>query len=72
VICVLGGIAAKALLGPDTSITRVRGQIRTYQGIPLVPTFHPAYLLRNPPAKKEVWEDLKLVNKLLASAADDA
>jgi len=65
VICTLGAVAAKALLGPHVSITKIRGEIRDYQGIRLVPTFHPAYLLRNPPAKKFVWEDLKKVKKLL-------
>ena len=65
VICTLGAVATKALLGPDISITKVRGNVRDYQGIPLVPTFHPAYLLRNPPAKKFAWEDLKKIKKLL-------
>ncbi len=65
VICTLGAVAAKALLGPHVSITKIRGEIRDYRGIRLVPTFHPAYLLRNPPAKKFVWEDLKKVKKLL-------
>ena len=65
VICVLGAVAAKALIGPYTAITKVRGQILAYRGIPLVPTFHPAYLLRNPPAKKFAWADLKLVKRLL-------
>ena len=67
VICVLGAVAAKALLGPHVAITKIRGQVRDYQGIPLVPTFHPAYLLRNPPAKKFAWADLKKVKQLLAS-----
>ena len=65
VICVLGAVAARALVGPDISISRIRGQVLSYQGIPLVPTFHPAYLLRNPTAKKDVWEDLKRVKRLL-------
>jgi len=68
VICVLGSTAAKALLGPYTSITKVRGTVREYEGIPVVPTFHPAYLLRNPPAKKDAWEDLKKVKKMLEQA----
>ncbi len=69
VICVLGSVAAKALIGPHVSIMRIRGQRHEYQGIPLIPTFHPAYLLRNPPAKKEAWEDLKQVMKLLKEDA---
>jgi DNA polymerase len=65
VICALGAVAAKALLGPHVSITKIRGEVREYRGIPLVPTFHPAYLLRNPPAKKFAWVDLKKVKALL-------
>ena len=65
VICVLGAVAAKALLGPHVSITKIRGEVREYRGIPLVPTFHPAYLLRNPPAKKFAWTDLQRVKQLL-------
>jgi len=65
VICTLGAVATKALLGPYISITKVRGEVRDYHGTPLVPTFHPAYLLRNPPAKKFAWIDLKRVKKLL-------
>ena len=65
VICTLGAVATKALLGPNVSITKVRGEVRDYEGIPLVPTFHPAYLLRNPPAKKLAWADLKKVKALL-------
>ena len=69
VICTLGAIATKALLGPHVSIMKVRGQVRDYQGITLVPTLHPAYLLRNPPAKKLAWEDLKTVKRLLETEA---
>ena len=65
VICVLGAVAAKALLGPHVAITKIRGTVMEYGGIPVVPTFHPAYLLRNPPAKKYAWVDLKLVKRLL-------
>ena len=65
VICVLGAVAAKALLGPHVAITKIRGSVMDYQGIQLVPTFHPAYLLRNPPAKKFAWADLKKVKRLL-------
>jgi DNA polymerase len=67
VICALGAIAAKALLGPGTSITRIRGQVHAFGEIPVVATFHPAYLLRNPSAKKESWADLQLVKRLLAA-----
>ena len=66
VICTLGAVATKTLLGPHVAITKVRGEIRDYNGMLLVPTFHPAYLLRNPAAKKFAWADLKKVRKLLA------
>jgi len=65
VICALGATPAKALLGPHAAITKVRGAVHDYRGIPLIPTFHPAYLLRNPAAKKLVWQDLKKVKRLL-------
>ena len=65
VICALGSVAAKALLGPDIAITHVRGQLLDYEGTTVVPTFHPAYLLRNPDAKKLVWQDLKRVKQVL-------
>lgn len=65
VICTLGAVAAKALLGPSVSITKIRGRVLQYEGMPVVPTFHPAYLLRNPAAKKFAWADLKLVKKLI-------
>ena len=66
VICVLGSVAAKSLLGPQVSIMKIRGEVRDYLGIPLVPTFHPAYLLRNPSAKRLAWADLKRVKQLLS------
>jgi uracil-DNA glycosylase len=61
VIVTLGKFSGQTLLRSNTPITRLRGQWQEYQGIALMPTFHPAYLLRNPSAKKEVWEDLKQV-----------
>jgi DNA polymerase len=66
VICTLGAVATKVLLGPHVSITRLRGTIQDYRGTPLVPTFHPAYLLRNPSAKRFAWADLKQVKALLS------
>ena len=65
VICTLGAVAAKALLGPHVAITKIRGRVTAYEGTLLVPTFHPAYLLRNPSVKKLAWEDLKKVKSLL-------
>lgn len=61
VIVALGKFAAQCLLRDETPITRLRGTFRVYEGIQLMPTFHPAYLLRDPSKKKEAWEDLKAV-----------
>jgi uracil-DNA glycosylase family 4 len=60
-IVTLGKFAAQCLLRDDAPISRLRGNFRTYEGIQLMPTFHPAYLLRDPTKKKEAWEDLKAV-----------
>jgi DNA polymerase len=60
-IVTLGKFAAQCLLRDDTPISRLRGNFRAYEGIQLMPTFHPAYLLRDPTKKKETWEDLKTV-----------
>lgn len=65
VICTLGRVAVQALLGKQFRITAERGQWRTYQGIPLMPTFHPAYLLHHVSAKREVWEDVKEIMRRL-------
>jgi uracil-DNA glycosylase len=64
VIVALGKTAVQGLFGTAEGITRIRGRWRLYQGrIAVMPTFHPAYLLRNPAAKREVWADLQLVLK---------
>jgi len=65
VICTLGRVAAQTLLGDEFRITRGRGTWRSYNGIPLMPTFHPAYLLRNPAAKRAVWEDVQEIMRRL-------
>jgi DNA polymerase len=65
-IVALGKFAAQCLMRDDTPITRMRGAFRSYEGIPLMPTLHPAYLLRDPSKKKLAWEDLKAVNAALA------
>ncbi|MBA3066253.1 uracil-DNA glycosylase [bacterium] len=73
VICTLGAPAAKIMLNNTGGISAVRGKIFDISPLPeepqysvkLVPTFHPAYLLRNPPAKKTAWEDIKVVMSLL-------
>jgi DNA polymerase len=61
----LGKFAAQWLCKTATPITRLRGRLHTYRDIPVMPTYHPAYLLRNPASKKEVWEDMKVVMDLL-------
>ena len=61
VIVTLGKFAAQALLRDQTPISRLRGAWRQYEGIPVMPTFHPAYLLRSPGEKGKVWDDLKQV-----------
>jgi DNA polymerase len=66
VIVALGTHAAHALLKIDTPISRIRGQVLDFRGsVKLVPTFHPAYLLRSPDKKRDVWEDMKKVRALL-------
>jgi uracil-DNA glycosylase family 4 len=65
VIVALGTFAARSLLKTDAPISRLRGRIYDYRGAQLVPTFHPAYLLRNPDCRREVWEDMKKVRALL-------
>jgi DNA polymerase len=68
VICALGSFAARTLLKKDVPITALRGHFHDYQGIPLMPTYHPAYLLRNPEAKKPVWEDVQKIMELLRNS----
>ncbi|MFO7570280.1 MAG: uracil-DNA glycosylase [Smithellaceae bacterium] len=63
VICALGTFAAHTLLETDVPISQLRGRFHMYEGIKLMPTYHPAYLLRNPSAKKAVWEDVQMVMK---------
>jgi len=61
VIVALGRFAIQTLLQSKAPISRVRGSWQQYQGIPLMPTYHPAYLLRNPSSKRDVWADMKQV-----------
>jgi DNA polymerase len=65
VIVALGKFGAQTLLRTLDPISRLRGRVFEYRGAKLIPTFHPAYLLRNPSSKREVWEDMKLVRTLL-------
>jgi len=66
VILAMGRFAVQALLRSSEPIGRLRGRVHTYQGVPLVVTYHPAYLLRNLPDKARAWEDLCLAASLLA------
>jgi DNA polymerase len=65
VIVALGKFAAQSLLRTTDPITRLRGRSFNYRGATLIPTFHPAYLLRNPSSKRDVWEDMKKVRSIL-------
>lgn len=69
VIVVLGNTAMKNLLDTKIGITRLRGEFQDFKGIKVMPTFHPAYLLRDPSKKRETWEDLKKVRDYLDSTA---
>lgn len=69
VIVVLGNTAMKNLLDTKVGITRLRGEFQDFKGIKVMPTFHPAYLLRDPSKKRETWEDLKKVRDYLDSTA---
>jgi len=65
VIVALGTFAAQTLLGSGVPISRLRGKFHDYHGIPLMPTFHPSFLLRSPEKKRDAWSDLQQVMKLL-------
>jgi DNA polymerase len=70
VIVCLGSVASQNLLGVETKITSLRGNFTSWQNIPVMPTYHPAFLLRNPNMKKPVWEDMqKVMEKLGVSPA---
>lgn len=65
IICALGTFAAKTLLKTDIPISALRGRFHSYDGIKVMPTYHPAYLLRNPASKKQVWEDVQMIMREL-------
>ena len=67
VICALGAFSAKTLLQTNEPISRLRGNLVDYRGAKLMATFHPAYLLRNPNEKRNVWEDVKVIRDYIAS-----
>ena len=68
VIVVLGNTALHNLLDTKVGITRMRGQFHDYYGVKVMPTFHPAYLLRDPSKKREVWDDMKKVREYLTAS----
>jgi uracil-DNA glycosylase family 4 len=65
IICSLGRVSAQSLVDRDFKITRDRGQWHKFYGIPVMPTYHPAYLLRYPQAKRQVWEDVRKIMEAL-------
>jgi len=69
-ICALGTFAARTLLETAEPISRLRGRFHDYKGSMVLPTYHPAYLLRNPEKKRDVWEDMKKLMKKLDNTVD--
>jgi DNA polymerase len=65
VLVALGSTAAEAMLRAKRSLTDLRGRVHSYRGIPLVVTYHPAALLRNPNWKKPTWDDIRIARQLL-------
>ncbi|MDE2291012.1 MAG: uracil-DNA glycosylase, partial [Elusimicrobia bacterium] len=61
----LGGVAAKTLLATEQGVGRLRGRWHEFQGVPLLATYHPAALLRDPSRKRDVWEDVKELKRFL-------
>ncbi len=69
VICCLGAVATQTILKTKTPVGKLRGRFHEFQGIQVMPTWHPAYLLRNPAAKRDVWNDVRLVKSALDSSS---
>lgn len=69
VICTLGDIAAQALLDTGEPLSALRGRFHDYKGLPLMPTYHPSYILKNPNVKRDVWDDMKQIKKMLDEKA---
>jgi uracil-DNA glycosylase family 4 len=65
IICALGTFSAQTLLKTDVKISALRGKFYDLEGIKVIPTYHPAFLLRNPERKREVWEDMKKIVELM-------
>ena len=66
-LCCLGAVAAQTLLETTTPIGKLRGEFHDYRGVKVLCTYHPAYLLRNPPAKKETWADMQILMKAMGN-----
>lgn len=71
IVLSLGRVSTQALLGTGEGITRLRGRLADYRGVPLLPTFHPSALLRDEALKRPAWEDLKLLRDFLASESGE-
>lgn len=67
-ICAMGAFAAQTLLETDTPISQLRGRFHSYENASLLPTYHPAYLLRNPGKKRDVWEDMQKLQEAYEKA----
>jgi len=72
VVISFGNTPTRALLRTKKPISQLRGEFQDYEGTPLMPTFNPAYLLRDPTKKREVWEDMKKIRARLASTQNDS
>jgi DNA polymerase len=70
-LCLLGATASQALLQTALSMGRLRGRWHRYRGIATIVTYHPSYLLRNPPAKKDAWEDLQMLMRAMGLKAPE-
>lgn len=70
-ICALGDVALNALVPGTSGLTQARGKVYAYEGIPVVPTFHPGVLLKNPGEKRLAWEDMKLIARLLGRPVNE-
>ena len=70
-ICCLGTVATQNLLQTRETIGRLRGTVHSWQGIKVIATYHPAYLLRNPAAKKDTWEDIQLLMREMQNTTGD-
>lgn len=71
IICCLGTVATQAILNSKLPISKIRGHFHEVNGIKVLPTYHPSFLLRNPIAKKEAWEDLKKLKKMVDILKED-